>query len=70
LTDLCLASFNRIKVPFESCNLGELRLQSGGYRKSGEIGIAQSATQGAITAGQLDARPLMRTSEVLETVPA
>jgi hypothetical protein len=33
------------------------------------VGIAQSASQGAITAGQLDARPLMRTGEVLETVP-
>jgi outer membrane receptor protein involved in Fe transport len=33
------------------------------------VGIAQSASQGAITARQLDTRPLMRTSEVLETVP-
>lgn len=33
------------------------------------VGIAQSATQGAITARQLDTRPLMRTGEVLETVP-
>ena len=33
------------------------------------VGIAQSASQGAITARQLDARPLMRTGEVLETVP-
>jgi len=33
------------------------------------VGIAQSASQGAITAQQLDVRPLMRTAEVLETVP-
>src|SRR5262245_59789896 len=33
------------------------------------VGIAQSASQGAITARQLDARPIMRNSEVLETVP-
>jgi outer membrane receptor protein involved in Fe transport len=33
------------------------------------VGIAQSATQGAITARQLDARPVMRSGEVLETVP-
>jgi outer membrane receptor protein involved in Fe transport len=33
------------------------------------IGIAQSASQGAITARQLDARPIMRAGEVLETVP-
>jgi hypothetical protein len=33
------------------------------------VGIAQSASQGAITAQQLDARPMMRTGEVLETVP-
>jgi hypothetical protein len=33
------------------------------------VGVAQSASQGAITARQLEARPLMRTGEVLETVP-
>ena len=33
------------------------------------VGIAQSASQGAITAQQLDARPIMRAGEVLETVP-
>ncbi len=33
------------------------------------VGIAQSASHGAITARQLDARPVMRTGEVLETVP-
>jgi hypothetical protein len=33
------------------------------------VGIAQAASQGAITARQLDARPVMRTGEVLETVP-
>jgi hypothetical protein len=33
------------------------------------VGIAQSASQGAITAQQLDVRPLMRMGEVLETVP-
>jgi TonB-dependent receptor-like protein/carboxypeptidase family protein len=33
------------------------------------VGVAQSASQGAITAKQLDARPIMRTGEVLETVP-
>jgi hypothetical protein len=33
------------------------------------IGVAQSASQGAITARQLDARPIMRAGEVLETVP-
>jgi hypothetical protein len=33
------------------------------------VGIAASASQGAITAAQLDARPIMRSGEVLETVP-
>lgn len=33
------------------------------------VGIAQAASQGAITAKQLDERPLMRNGEVLETVP-
>jgi len=33
------------------------------------VGIAQSASQGAITARQLEERPLMRDAEVLETVP-
>ncbi len=33
------------------------------------VRVAQSASQGAITARQLDTRPLMRSGEVLETVP-
>ena len=33
------------------------------------VGIAASASQGAVTAAQIDARPIMRTGEVLETVP-
>src|SRR5205823_5613899 len=33
------------------------------------VGVAQSASQGAITARQLDARPVMRSGDVLETVP-
>jgi outer membrane receptor protein involved in Fe transport len=33
------------------------------------IGVADSASQGAITAEQLDVRPVMRAGEVLETVP-
>ena len=33
------------------------------------VGVAESASQGAITARQLDARPIMRSGEVLETVP-
>src|SRR5688572_274640 len=33
------------------------------------IGIAASSSQGAITAAQLEARPIMRAGEVLETVP-
>ena len=33
------------------------------------VGIATSASQGAITAKQLDVRPFMRQGEVLETVP-
>jgi hypothetical protein len=33
------------------------------------VGIASAASQGAITARQLEARPLMRPAEVLETVP-
>ncbi len=35
----------------------------------GLVGIARSASQGAITARQLAARPVMRAGEVLETVP-
>ena len=34
------------------------------------VGIAASASQGAVTATQLDGRPMMRAGEVLETVPA
>lgn len=33
------------------------------------VGIASAASQGAITADQLEARPVMRAGEVLETVP-
>jgi len=33
------------------------------------VGIAAAASQGALTAAQLDARPVMRAGEVLETVP-
>jgi hypothetical protein len=33
------------------------------------VGIASSASQGAITAQQLDVRPIMRGGEVLETIP-
>jgi hypothetical protein len=33
------------------------------------VGIASSASQGAVTAAQLDERPIMRAGEVLETVP-
>lgn len=33
------------------------------------VGIASAASQGAITAVQLEARPMMRAGEVLETVP-
>lgn len=33
------------------------------------VGIAVSASQGAITAAQLEARPMMRPGEILETVP-
>jgi hypothetical protein len=33
------------------------------------VGLAAAASQGAITAEQLEMRPLMRTGEVLETVP-
>jgi hypothetical protein len=33
------------------------------------VGIAAAASQGAITAAQLEARPMMRSGEVLETVP-
>jgi hypothetical protein len=33
------------------------------------VGIASAASQGAVTAAQIDARPVMRAGEVLETVP-
>ena len=33
------------------------------------VGIASAASQGAVTAAQLEARPVMRAGEVLETVP-
>jgi hypothetical protein len=33
------------------------------------VGIAAAASQGAVTAAQLDARPVLRAGEVLETVP-
>ena len=33
------------------------------------VGIAAAASQGAVTAAQLDGRPVMRPGEVLETMP-
>src|SRR4029077_5168508 len=33
------------------------------------VGIANAATQGAVTASQLEARPLLRVGDVLETIP-
>ncbi|HEX7647023.1 MAG TPA: TonB-dependent receptor [Noviherbaspirillum sp.] len=39
-----------------------------GSRDNG-IGVADSATQGTVTAKQLENRPLLRTGELLETVP-
>jgi hypothetical protein len=33
------------------------------------VGVASAASQGAVTAAQLEARPVMRPGEVLETVP-
>jgi hypothetical protein len=33
------------------------------------VGIAQSSSQGAVTAAQIETRPIMREGEVLETVP-
>jgi hypothetical protein len=39
------------------------------YPAENLVGIAQSASQGAIMARQLDIRPLMRSADVLETVP-
>jgi hypothetical protein len=37
--------------------------------KANLVGIAAAASQGAVTAAQVDARPVMRAGEVLETVP-
>jgi len=33
------------------------------------VGVAESASQGAINSQQLDVRPIMRPGEVLETIP-
>lgn len=33
------------------------------------IGMADSATQGVVTARQIDSRPIMRSGEILETIP-
>ena len=33
------------------------------------VGVALAATQGAVTAPQIDSRPIMRAGEVLETIP-
>jgi hypothetical protein len=33
------------------------------------LGLASAASQGAVTAGQIESRPIMRAGEVLETVP-
>jgi hypothetical protein len=33
------------------------------------VGVALSASQGAVTARQIEQRPIMRAGEVLETVP-
>lgn len=45
-------------------NLAELEFPVGGL-----IGIANSASEGLVTGRQLDARPIMRTGEILEAVP-
>lgn len=36
---------------------------------AGQMGVADSASEGLVTARQIDARPIMRAGEVLETVP-
>ena len=33
------------------------------------VGVAATSSEGAITADQLEARPIMRPGEILETVP-
>src|SRR5690606_10162493 len=33
------------------------------------VGVAESASQGTVGAAQLELRPVMRTAEILETVP-
>src|SRR5262245_29749302 len=33
------------------------------------VGVAQSASQGAVTARQLESRPILRSGEILETIP-
>ena len=38
-------------------------------RSADRVGVADSATEGAITARQLQGRPLLRSAEVLESVP-
>jgi hypothetical protein len=38
-------------------------------RQDSMIGVASSATQGTVGAEQLEARPILRTGEILETVP-
>lgn len=38
-------------------------------RSGGSVGVADSATEGSITARQLATRPLLRAAEVLESVP-
>lgn len=37
--------------------------------EDGLVGVADAASQGAVTASQLEERPLMRSGELLETVP-
>ncbi len=45
-------------------NLADLERPEGGL-----IGIADAASEGLVTGAQIDARPIMRAGEVLETVP-
>ena len=46
--------------------LQEVTVNAGGQ---GEIGLADSATEGTVTARQLANRPLLRPAEVMETIP-
>jgi len=66
-----IALFSLLSVPLLATAAGIPTLQEVTVSSSGQdmIGLADSATEGTVTAKQLENRPLLRPAEVMESVP-